>query len=317
MMETSPGEAPRSLTLDCGTCTLRGYDYGNQGAPPLVLVHGMQDFALAFDPLAQALRGKYRVVTYDLRGHGDSDKPGIYTMPHLLADLHAVIVQLELERPRLVGHSLGGQVVSQYAGVFADMPEAVVNVEGLGPPMRESDIPLENRQWNLRTRIQGLLAAPGPGRPMMDLEDAATLFCRFHPGLDIDRARSLVALATDEHPHGGLKWKWDPRVQSMGLTRSQDRAEELWSWITCPTLLITAGKAAEFFARQHRMPIELASGAPEEIERRVALFRSATHVEIPDAGHMVHFDALERLIDLLEQFLDSISGSWDFDDSRD
>ena len=133
--------APQSLELDGAGIRLRGYDYGNAMARPLVMVHGIEDFALALEPLPQAFRDSYHVISFDLRGHGDSDKPGAYTMGHFIADLHAVIWQLQLERPILVGHSLGGQIVSQYAGVFPEVPRAVVNIDGMGPPMRIPDPP--------------------------------------------------------------------------------------------------------------------------------------------------------------------------------
>jgi len=48
------------------------WDWGNDGAPVLVLVHGGRDHARSWDRMAEALRGDYHVVALDLRGHGDS-----------------------------------------------------------------------------------------------------------------------------------------------------------------------------------------------------------------------------------------------------
>ncbi len=298
---------PIRFDLQSVDVRLQGYDYGNEGAPPLVLLHGMQDFALSLSPLAQALAERHHVISFDLRGHGDSDKPGIYTLPHMIADLHAAILQLGLERPRLVGHSLGGQIVSQYAALFTEVPSCVVNVEGIGGPMREADVPAEDRQWRTRGGIESLLQPGGrQSRPMVDLHDAASLFGRFHPGMAPETSMHLAELGTEPHPHGGLRWKWDPRVSQIGLTSNRAAAEERWSWIECPVLVVTAGQAAEFFVRQYGFDPDLASSAPEEIPRRVALFRDATHVEIEDAGHMVHFDTPERLTDICQQFLATI-----------
>lgn len=299
--------APETLTIDTGAVELRAYDYGNPQAQPMVIIHGMQDFALSLAPLAEAFRDAYRVVSFDLRGHGDSGQPGVYTLPYLLADLLAVLARLELERPVLVGHSLGGHLATQFAAIFPEVPSCVVNVEGIGPPMRESDLPVEDRQWRLRTGIQSLLQPAGPGRPMHDLEDAAQLFCRFHPGLDYDLSRRLVELGTAPHPHGGLRWKWDPLVQTLGLTMSRHESEERWGWIECPVLVVTGGRAAEFFVRQRGIDPQLASSAPEEIARRVSLFRNASHVEIEEAGHMVHFDAPDRLSAVIRDFLATVS----------
>lgn len=300
----SAGPAPESLTIEAGAVKLRAYDYGNPEAPSMVIVHGMQDFALALEPLAEAFRTSYRVVSFDLRGHGDSDKPGVYSFGHLEADLLAVIAQLGLERPVLVGHSLGGHLVTQFAAIFNEVPACIVNVEGIGPPMRESDMPVEDRQWRLRAAIQSLLQPSGPGRPMHDLEDAAQLFCRFHPGLDYDLSRHLAELGTEPHPYGGLQWKWDPRVQTMGIGSSSREAEERWAWVECPVLIVTGGKAAEFFVRQRGIDPDLARSAPEEISRRVGLFRAAKHVEIAEAGHMVHYDTPDRLVAVIEEFLE-------------
>ena len=92
---------PHPVRVPAGALELQAYDYGSAagpGAPDLVILHGIQDLALSFDPLAQALRQTHRVVSFDLRGHGDSDHSGSYTVPHLLADLHCVLAHFQIER---------------------------------------------------------------------------------------------------------------------------------------------------------------------------------------------------------------------------
>lgn len=291
------------IQIQAGPINLQAYDYGNHGARPLVLLHGIQDFALAFDDLAEALSETHHVVSFDLRGHGDSDKPGLYTIPHMMADLNAVIETFQFEKPVLIGHSLGSQIVTQYAAVFNEVPSLVVSIDGMGAPMRETDIPLDDRQWRLQNGIRGLLAPGKVGRPMMGHEDAAQLFCRFHPGLPYETSLKLVQQGTDEHPHGGLKWKWDQKIQSIGLLQDRATMEERWSWISCPCLLITGGKSAEFYVQQRGLDPDLANSAPEEIPRRIGLFRQGEHVDIPEAGHMIHLDAPDRLIEIIKGWL--------------
>lgn len=297
---------PQALTLDGASCKLRVYDYGNEGAPAMVLVHGIQDFALALEPLAEAFRADYRVVSCDLRGHGDSDKPGVYTMAHFIADLHALLFQLGMEEPVLVGHSLGAQIVTQYAGLFAEAPRAVVSIDGLGPPICAVELDPEDKQWRTQEGIRSLLRGGDPGRPMGGIEDAAALFMRFHPRLDPEWARRLVEIGCDEHPDGGLKWKWDPMVTSVGLSSTPELAEERWSWIQCPVLLLTASEVDEFWMRRTGLSAESLEYDPSEIERKVALFRSATHVEIAEAGHHIHYDAPAELIRVMQQFLETV-----------
>ena len=293
---------PPALALEGAGVRLRAYDWGNPLARPLVLVHGIEDFALALEPLAEAFRGEYHVVAFDLRGHGDSDKPGVYTMGHFIADLHAVIAELQLERPILVGHSLGGQIVSQYAGVFPEVPRAVVSIDGMGPPMRLPDPPSDEKQLRTREAIEGLLRPASHGRPMMDLEDATHLYLRYHPRLDPALARRLVELGTEEHPHGGLRFKFDPRIHSLRLSSTPEIAEERFRWAECPVLLVSAGEVDEFMWRRRGLDPSTLRKDPEEIRRRMALFRDADHVEIAGAGHHVHFDAPDELVRVLRDF---------------
>jgi pimeloyl-ACP methyl ester carboxylesterase len=269
----------------------------------MILVHGIQDFALSLGPLAEAFRDRFRVVAFDLRGHGDSDKPGVYTLPHHLADLHAVVTQLGLQQPVLVGHSLGGQIVSQYAGVFPEVPARVISVEGLGPPFRDLQTPADLEQWRTRTGIESLLHPSSVGRPMPDLEDAIQLFCRYHPRMPVESARNLVELGTEEHPAGGLRWKWDPRVQTTWLSAGPEQTQRRWSWIECPVLLVTGSLAHEFWSRNRGMDAEAVQMDPDELARRIALFRDARHVEIVDAGHMVHYDKPAELVAVIREFL--------------
>ena len=214
-----------------------------------------------------------------------------------------MIWQLQLERPILIGHSLGGQIVSQYAGVFPEVPRAVVNIDGMGPPMKIPDPDSEEKQLRTREAIEGLLRGGGHGRPMMDLDDATNLYLRFHPRLDPGLARKLVELGTEPHPHGGLQYKWDPKIHSLRLSSTPEIAEERFRWAECPVLLVSAGEVDEFMWRRRGLDPSTLRKDPEEIRRRMALFRDAHHVEIPGAGHHVHFDAPVELVRVLQEFL--------------
>jgi pimeloyl-ACP methyl ester carboxylesterase len=296
---------PISTELQGADCRLAVWEWPNPGAPTLVMVHGIQDFALSLSQLAETLSRHYRVVAYDLRGHGDSDKPGVYTMPHHLADLHALLFQLEVEKPILLGHSLGSQIVTQYAGIFDDVPRAVVSLDGLGPPVARIVLADDDLQWKTQEGIQSLLRPPSHGRPMIDLEDATERFLRFHPRMEAELAAGLVSQGTEPHPSGGLQWKWDPRVTSVGLTALPELTEQRWGWVRCPTLLATAGEVDEFFMR--RMGLDQGSMAHDtaEIVRRAALFRQGHHVEIADAGHHLHYDQPSEVARVVLGFLET------------
>lgn len=94
-------------------------EWGDPAGPPILFVHGLAQSHLSFLPqFASGLAARYRLVAYDLRGHGESDKPtdpAYYRDGRRWADeLAAVIEGAELARPVLVGWSLGGRVLRQY-----------------------------------------------------------------------------------------------------------------------------------------------------------------------------------------------------------
>jgi pimeloyl-ACP methyl ester carboxylesterase len=100
-------------------------EWGNAEGWPILFVHGLAQSHLAFLPqLASPLADRYRLVAYDLRGHGESAKPfdpSFYRESHRWADeVEAVIDGAALVEPVLVGWSLGGRVLRQYLIHYGD-----------------------------------------------------------------------------------------------------------------------------------------------------------------------------------------------------
>ncbi len=297
--------APRRRRIEaCGT-ELEIHEWGEPGRPAILLAHGIQDFALTLAPVAEAFALDHHVIAYDLRGHGDSAHPGIYTMTHHIADLHAVFTDSGVDRPIVVGHSLGGQVVAQWAGIFAELPRAIVLIEGLGPPYAQNRFPEEVRQKRARMAVEAL-DHPRKHRLVASFDHAWDLLKRVHPRLDPARARIFVKQGTRPLANGGLEWKWDPQVVMTWMSNVPEAAEERWSWVTCPALILTAALANEFWSGRRGVDVQHATPEPAEIARRVALFRSGEHEEIADAGHMVHYDAPKQLVESLRGFMERL-----------
>jgi pimeloyl-ACP methyl ester carboxylesterase len=102
---------------------------GQGAGPAVVLVHGITESAASFDPVADRLVGRFDVITLDLRGHGESGQAATYDLASMAGDVVAVIAEAGLTDGvgapgvHLVGHSLGGAVVS---AVGAVLPVATV-----------------------------------------------------------------------------------------------------------------------------------------------------------------------------------------------
>ena len=100
------------------------YEWGDPAGPPVLLVHGFAQCHLCFAGQIPALARHCRVVAYDQRGHGASEQPedpAAYQGSRLWADdMAAVMAAKRLERPVLVGWSMGGRVTRQYLMVHGD-----------------------------------------------------------------------------------------------------------------------------------------------------------------------------------------------------
>lgn len=280
-----------------GTLRIHFRDWGDAALPPLVIVHGLRDHSHSFDDLARALVDRFHVLAIDLRGHGDSETTPYYGFGHFVLDVHNLIRALRLAKPVLVGHSMGGEIVAQYAGSFPDTPSKLVVIEGLGPPV--PDMAAEIR-WTINgfARIDRALSGH-PGLP--DLDAAYRRLRERNPRLPEAKARELAILGTRLREDGTLEWKFDAMLStlSMGGPFNLDYVMAFWRRITAPTLVVHGAESGEFW-REKPGAVYL---EPDDLRRRLACFRNATFVEIPGAGHMVHFDRLEELVDAARGFL--------------
>lgn len=114
------------------------HEDGDRANPPLVLVHGFQASLRWFDRVTPALAREYRVIRVDLLGHGASEKPRHgYSMEEQGDTVAAVMRELGIRRAAVVGHSMGGQVVTALAERHRDMVDRLM-VIGTAPENRFS-----------------------------------------------------------------------------------------------------------------------------------------------------------------------------------
>jgi pimeloyl-ACP methyl ester carboxylesterase len=121
---------------------LKFSDRGGADGPALVLVHGWKGSHRHWDRLSYRLRNDFRVVSYDLRGMGESDKPrAAYSFAEMANDLGAVLEKLDIDNATLVGSSMGCSVVLEYMHRSASRVARVVLNNGPIMLTRRDDFP--------------------------------------------------------------------------------------------------------------------------------------------------------------------------------
>ena len=147
------------------TARLNGIDLyfeDHGGGSPLVLMHGFGDTSQAWGPQIAALSPRYRLVTFDMRGHGRTESPADqaqYSEAHVVADLAALLRHLGIERAVIGGLSLGGYMSLRFHLAHPEMVRALVLCD-TGPGYRND---AAREEWNQRayTRADDL---EGKGR---------------------------------------------------------------------------------------------------------------------------------------------------------
>jgi pimeloyl-ACP methyl ester carboxylesterase len=104
-------------------------DWGGLG-PALILIHGGLDNAHVFDDLAPAFTNHFRVIAYDLRGHGHSDAKGPFDTATRTEDLCGLMDRLGITKAHLAGWSLGGNDITALAGTYPERVDSIVYLEG-------------------------------------------------------------------------------------------------------------------------------------------------------------------------------------------
>jgi pimeloyl-ACP methyl ester carboxylesterase len=98
--------------------TISGQEWGNPDGPAVLFIHGFSQCHLSWSrQYGSGLARSFRIITYDLRGHGGSDKPldGVFYRDHKrwADELDAVMKAAKLETPVLVGWSYGGRIIAE------------------------------------------------------------------------------------------------------------------------------------------------------------------------------------------------------------
>jgi pimeloyl-ACP methyl ester carboxylesterase len=192
-------------TVRSGGVRLAVRDSGGDGTTA-VLLHGLGAPQRSWDRVAPLLAPRFRVVTYDQRGHGASAAASDYSLDAFLADLQAVLDTLALEHPLLVGHSLGGLLAVEHAAAGPGCA-GVVGVDG-----------------GLR------------------IERPAAGWAEVQAQLDRPVTRLLSRVVTALGMGVRLSFAELQRVADEAAER-EDHLEEAYARLTCPLLVVLAAKA--------------------------------------------------------------------------
>jgi pimeloyl-ACP methyl ester carboxylesterase len=286
---TFPGaRAPnRQWRIDAGGLGVAAYEWGDPDAPPVLAVHGGFDFARTFDVFAPLLvSGGWRVVSWDQRGHGDSDRVELYSWDADLRDALAVFDAVSPRRPLpVVGHSKGAGIMLQLADAQPFRFSHLVNLDGVPYQRRLPDVAEHTRTKLRADEITGWLdhrrhthdAIRKPGT----LDELATRRGRMNPRHSHAWLRYLVSVGA-RHDADGWRWKIDPSMRFGGF--GPWRPE--WIANRIP------GLAMPFLAVLGRQPEPMGWGT--EPERALAYLPPGGRGEILDGvGHFVHIEAPE------------------------
>ncbi|MQA16938.1 MAG: alpha/beta fold hydrolase [Pseudonocardiaceae bacterium] len=261
--------AATSRWVRSGTLRLHVLDYGGDG-PPLVILPGITSPAITMDFVARELTDLVRPVVVDVRGRGLSDTGDSYTLVDYADDTVAVLDGLGLNRPLLLGHSMGARI----AAVTAAREAALAGTVLVDPPM----------------------SGPGRGPYPTSLEAFLGQLARAQRGTTADEVAEAWPRWPRREQQLRARWLSSCDAAAIEATHRGFETEDFFTaWPSvAPTVLIHGSDS----------PVVTAEGAAEAAARN----RAARLIEVPGSGHMVFWDQPAAALTALRTVLGELNG---------
>jgi pimeloyl-ACP methyl ester carboxylesterase len=235
-----PIDPVREKLINVGDVKLHYVQWGEQGTP-IVCIHGLTANAFCFQAFADDLSHDHRVFAYDLRGRGDSDKPAHgYSVPIHADDLMHLIDALELNRPVLMGHSLGAFISLYFAAHYPQKLSKLILIDAGAPlPWKTAE---EQPAW-LTASISRLgTSVPSFQEYTQRLKAAPFLGPYWNEYVDVYFEHDI-----HRNEDGSVKSKaYREGIIEEGQRYDEARPEEQWAKVQVPTLLLRAGQGLFF-----------------------------------------------------------------------
>jgi pimeloyl-ACP methyl ester carboxylesterase len=258
------------------------YELSGQG-DCLVLIHGFSDNLTMWYNQIPGFSKQYKVLSYDVRGHGETETPeGNYSMELFADDLYTLLKNLKIDKACVLGYSMGGRIGLVFALKHPEMTTGLVfaNSGVMGPDLQMSPEDLKQMEEQ-RVQMIGILESG-------DIDHIAEVMAQFSlsPGFkekepEIFQNYKSVKMKNDPHHYA-------PIMQA--LMKSMENPPDL-SQLKCPALII-AGEHDGF------MSLEVAKSMKAAIPNAtVSIFPTghASAIETPKAFNHAVLDFMENL----------------------
>ncbi|MER3396510.1 MAG: alpha/beta hydrolase [Acidimicrobiia bacterium] len=297
---TYPGarRPDRFRAIDSFGLRIAVYEWGDERGEPVFLVHGGFDFAGTFDVFAPLLADAgYRVISWDQRGHGDSEHAHLYSWDADIRDALRVIDSVSREPVSVIGHSKGGALMLHLAEACPHRVKKVVNIDGLPSRRPSPDIAERERRRmlgeTLRDWLQHRARAAEAVRKPGTIDDLARRRGRMNPRLSLEWLRYLVPIGARKHPDG-WRWKIDPSLRFGGLG----------PWKPEWALFRLRSMSAPLLGILGLQPEQMGWGTTPETVK--PFLPEGARLEVfEDAGHFVHIEKPKEVAELVLEFLEN------------
>jgi pimeloyl-ACP methyl ester carboxylesterase len=259
------------------------------GKPVVVMVHGVTDIGLSWTTLTRKLQSSYDIYMLDARGHGLTDPfTAADTGDTLVKDVVEFVRAMKLEKPILMGHSMGAATVRRVGAEYPELAKAIIMLDpglGGGPPARPP-------------AAASPTAAPPPDRLSINMRGSPeVLVAQNNYPFD-----DLVAKCRQQTP------KWDlVDCQYWALSKKQYHgayADQTWQ------AMFGTMRTGDSLAKIPVPALILKADAPPEVRKThveaVSVVPKGKLVHIDGAGHNLHHDQLARTVEVLTGFLSAL-----------